>query len=227
MRMQPMLMSAVMQDREEAGYLLSKKLASFKNTNAIVVGIPHGGVCVASAIADSLSLPLEVMPCRKIKDPGDGSKNIGSVSQDDVFIHDCARTIPQDYISHQIILLRNAISHENRKYYGDDQPASLRYRTVILVDDLLASSDTMMACLRGIKKHIPLKIIVAVPVVSAEAARIVGAEADDMQFLKMEASLASPDEYFADFPKVDDQKVKELLEASRKSVEDISIVQPD
>lgn len=220
-----MIISAVWQDRQHAGYLLSKQLALFKHTNAIVVGIPHGGVCVASAIADRLSLPLEVMPCRTIEDPRDGSKNIGSVSQDDVFLHDCAHTIPQDYISHQILMLRDAISQQNKNYYGDRQRASLRGRAVIVVDDLLASSDTMMACLRGIKKQEPLKIVVAVPVISTEAARIVGAEADDVQFVRMEACVASPHEYFADFRKIDDQKVKEILDASIKSVKDISVTQ--
>lgn len=211
-------MNALLQDREEAGYQLSKTLAAYKNSDAAVVGIPHGGVCVASVIAEALSLPLEIMPCRKIKHPADGGKNIGSVSEDEVFIHDCSHTIPQDYIYHQIVLLQNAISHEVKKYYGSARHQSFRYRTVILVDDILSAADTMMACLRSIRKQRPLKVVVAVPVVAAEAARIVSAEADDIKFIKMEASLDSPHVYFADFPKVDENRVKELFESSRKTV---------
>jgi orotate phosphoribosyltransferase-like protein len=71
-----------LQNRTEAGVLLSRKLAAYKNSDAVVVGIPHGGVCVASAIADILSLSLEVMPCRKIKNSARtlGGKTHGRIS---------------------------------------------------------------------------------------------------------------------------------------------------
>lgn len=215
--MQPTVMNEILRDREQAGYQLASALAEFRNSNAVVVGIPHGGVSVASAIAESLALPLEVMSCRKIKHPADEKRTIGSVCEDEVFIHDCSHTIPQDYIYHQIALLRNAIAHEIKKYYGSTQRQTFRYRPVILVDDVLSRSDSMMACLQSIRKQNPLKIIVAIPIVAAEAARIVGAEADDMKFLRMEPSVETPATYFDDFPKVDDKRVNELLR-SRKMV---------
>jgi putative phosphoribosyl transferase len=206
-----------LQNRNEAGVLLSKKLAAYKNSDAVVAGIPHGGVCVASVIADKLSLRLEVMPCRQVRNPGDSKNSIGSVSADDVFMHDCPYTIPQDYISHQIVLLRNAIAFENKGYYGDSRPASLRHKIVILVDDVLQSSDNVMACLRGIKKQDPLKVIVAAPFVSVEAARILSAEADDVVFLDMKNSIGSASNHFIDFQKIDEIKVKEVLRASREN----------
>jgi predicted phosphoribosyltransferase len=209
-------MKTLFQNREETGYLLSKALAEYKNSNAVVVGIPHGGVCVASVIADILSLPLEIMPCRKIKDPADSERTIGSVSVNDVFIHDNGHAIPQDYISHQIVILRNSISNELKRYYGSATRQSFQYLTVIVVDDILSSSDTVMACLRSIKKQSPLKIVVAVPIVAAEAARIVSAEADDFKFIKMEPTLHSPNKYFSEFSKIDETKVKTLFETSRK-----------
>ena len=66
-----------MRDREHAGQLLSKKLSEYKRSNSVVIGIPHGGACVAYAIAECLELPLELMPCRKMKHPADHTKNIG------------------------------------------------------------------------------------------------------------------------------------------------------
>jgi putative phosphoribosyl transferase len=204
-----------LQDRKEAGVLLSKKLAAYKNSDAVVVGIPYGGVCVASVIAEMLSLRLEVIPCRQIKNPTAGKNDIGSVSASDVSMHDCPYTIPQDYIYHQIVLLRNAIAFENKGYYGNAEPVSLRHKTVILVDDVLKSSDTMMACLSGIKKQDPLKVIVAVPFVSAEAARTIGAEADDLVFLELKHSIESASGYFIDFPKIDKEEVKEMIRVSR------------
>jgi putative phosphoribosyl transferase len=92
---------------------------------------------------------------------------------------------------------------------------SLRHKTVILVDDVLKSSDTMMACLSGIKKQDPLKVIVAVPFVSAEAARTIGAEADDLVFLELKHSIESASDYFIDFPKIDKEEVKEMIRVSR------------
>ncbi|ELR68467.1 phosphoribosyltransferase [Fulvivirga imtechensis AK7] len=206
----------LIQDREHAGKFLSKRLIHFANaTNAVVVGIPHGGVCVASAIADALNLPLEVMPCRKIKHPVDKSRNIGSVSANEACVHDCPYDVPQDYIYHQMALIRHAIDHENRFYYQEIEPTMLTGKTVILVDDILQSSDTMMACLRSIKKENPLRVIVAVPIVGVEAGRRVKSEADDIVFLQMEHSIGSGKEYFFNFPRVDDIKVREILNKSR------------
>ncbi|HEY0653025.1 MAG TPA: phosphoribosyltransferase family protein [Chryseosolibacter sp.] len=216
--MRQVIMSALFQNREEAGYQLSQALSEYRNTNSTVVGVPHGGVSVASVIAEALSLPLEVMPCRKIKHPADPKKSIGSVSESEVYVHDCSHTIPQDYVYHQIVLLRNGMSAERKKYYGPEKPQSLRYRTVILVDDILSTSDTILACLRDIRKQNPLKVVVAVPIVGAEAARVVSTEADDLKFIKMEPALASPHEYFAAYPRVNDEEVKALLHSCRKNL---------
>jgi putative phosphoribosyl transferase len=204
------------QDREQAGLLLSKKLNAFKGSNAIVIGIPYGGVCVAAVIAEALSLPLEVIACRKIPHPADSKRNIGSVSAHEVLMHDCSHTIPQDYVYHQIALIRNAIQYEWNFYYGKDSPASLTNKTVILVDDILKSADSMLACLREIQKQEPLQVIVVVPVVSADAARIVRSEADDIVFLRLEPVIYSANDHFEDYPDIDKTRVKELLNAARK-----------
>ncbi len=216
--MQPVVSNTLLQDRQEAGHLLSKALTAFKNSNAVVVGIPHGGVCVASVIATQLSLPLEAMPCRKIKHPAKNNQYIGSVSEDEVYIHDCSRTIPQDYIHHQIVLARNIIIHETEMFNGGRQRADVRSRPVILVDDVLIFSDTMMACLRSLRKQNPLKIVVAVAVASAEAAHMVSLQADEVQYLRLEGSPSPAREYFVDFTRVDERKVRNLLEASRNAI---------
>src|SRR5690242_7709013 len=92
------------QDREQAGRLLARRLMDYANSKAIVVGASTGGVIVAAALADVLNLPLEVIPCRRIKDPVDNSKSIGSVSPDEIITNHCSYDIPQDYVSHQIAM---------------------------------------------------------------------------------------------------------------------------
>lgn len=199
-------MQAVIQtkfrDREHAGYLLANKLEAYRNTDAIVVGIPTGGVAVGAAIAETLFLPLAVLPCRKIPDPIDSTRTIGSISADEVFLGHCSHTIPQDYIYHQIALLRNALRHDKHRY-GDKVSTSFLCETVILVDDVLLSSEAILACLRTIRKQRQLKIVVAVPIVSVEAARIVSAETDDIVFLQIDTVDRSLHDYFSDVSEVD------------------------
>lgn len=206
------------QSREHAGLLLGKKLHAHKNTNAVVVGIPHGGVCVAAALASVLCLPLEVMPCRKIKHPGDRKKNIGSVSIDEVFIHDCPHGVPQNYIYHQILSLRNAIEEEDKYYHADRNRVSLSGKTIILVDDILKSNDTIISCLRSIKKQRPFKVIVAVPVASEDALKMLRLEADHVVCLRVDRFIASGEEYFSAFPKIDQGNVRNLLNTSRQRI---------
>lgn len=209
-------MKTLLESREEAGGILSKKLEGLRNTNAIVVGVSHGGVCVAAAIAENLALPLEVIACRKIRHPANSKKSIGSVGATDVFIHDCSASIPQDYVWHQIVLLRNVIQYEHRLYYENVTPVSLRYKTVVLADDMLKTGDAILAALMEIKKQQPLKVIVAIPVVSAEAARLVSGQVDGLIFLRIQSAIRSGKDIYAKYPKVDEWKVKELLTAARE-----------
>src|SRR5690349_8400541 len=92
----------VLENRVRAGLSLAKKLTTYEKTNSIVIGIPHGGMVVAAAIASDLHLPLEVLPCRRIKHPADSNKNVGAVCLTEVFMHDSYDCIPQDLIAHQI-----------------------------------------------------------------------------------------------------------------------------
>lgn len=203
-------------DRELAGRLLSKKLEDYADSNSVVFGIPRGGVCVAAEISQALALPLEAIFCRRINHPADHHRSIGSVSTKDVCIHNCSHTIPQDYIAHQIALLRNAVGYEREYFYGGRTPAAVHYKTVILATDVLATSDSILACIRELKRQEPLKLIVAVPVVSAEAARIIRSEADDIVYLRIEPFIRSAKDYYIHFPDITDEKVKELLESGKK-----------
>ena len=137
--------------------MLAKKLEAYRNSSAVVIGIPPGGVCVASAVAKHLSLPLEVMPAQRIKHPVDKNKSLGSVGLTEVYIFDDADNVPHDFIAHQIAILKNANSAENNFYYANNPNLSLKDKIVIITDDLLKSSEVMMACVREAKKYQPSK----------------------------------------------------------------------
>jgi putative phosphoribosyl transferase len=206
-------------DREEAGGLLSAKLQQYKGTDAVVMGIATGGVIVAARTAELLNLPLNVFPCRQIADPVDKNRSIGSVSLDEVVVQGNCHDIPQDYISHQIALLRASLHSEWQKYYSNNPQVPLRYKTVIVVDDIVRSGNSMVACLKSIMKQTPLKIIVAIPIVSAEAARKIGEIADEVIFVQMKHDVQSAKDFYVEYPAVDEHEVKALLQSFEKEIE--------
>jgi len=209
------IQDTLLQSREEAGLILGQKLQEYGKTSSVVIGIPHSGVCVAASVAKYLSLPLEVMPCQRIKHPADDRKNLGSVSLTEVFLYDNSDCVPQDFIAHQIATLKTINSEEQDFYHENNSRLPLRYKTVILVDDILKSSEVMLACIHEIKKQKPLKIIVAVPVVDAEAARIVSAEVEETVFIKIEQEVGHAKQYFIDYGRINKDQVKKLLVLSK------------
>ena len=199
------------ENRENAGQMLAQKFVRNHFNNGTIVAVSPGGMSVASVMAERLDLPLEMMACRTIKDPSDPAANIGAVSADEVYYHDCPYGTPQDYLYFQMVRLRNEIKYENEFYYGVDKQYDFAGRTVILVDDTLTSPDALIVCLNSIKKQRPAKVIVAVPIVQAEAARIVQAACDEFVFIKMKQRINSPLEFYAEFQPIDEWKTRDLL----------------
>lgn len=203
--------------REQAGHLLSEKLIAYKNTNAVVIAVSYGGAPVAFWLAKLLNLMFDVMPCRKLIHPGNSSKTIGAISVNDVYMHEDIENIPQDYVYHQIEILRNSLKQECIFFDRTKSHSSLRDKTVILVDDVLINSDVMVASLRGIRKQKPLKIIVAVPFAIAEATSNVAKETDDLIYLQKEHGVQCVRDLYMGFPDVSKEEVKDLLKESQVS----------
>ena len=214
--------TAIFQNRKHAAYLLGERLREYDNTDALVIAVPGGGIHIGSYLAQLLHLPLEVIPCKKIKHPADSSKSIGAVSTDAVVVSEDENSIPQDYIYHQIQLLRHVIQGQNKKYYSDCLQASLKNRTIILVDDMLKTGDTMLATLRSIRKQNPKKIIVAVPNVTPEATRAIADEIDEILYLTIEPNSQGVENLYSDLPDIPEEEVLAILQEARMggSVED-------
>lgn len=202
---------AMLQNRIHAAYLLSERLAAYRKTNAIVAAIPNGGVPVGFHLAQILELPLEIVQCMKISHPADRSRCIGSVSMNTACIQPGFRNVPQDYIHRKIMLYQN-IMNEKYKFYSDGGVSkSFSGKTVILVDDLLRSGETIQACISGIRSENPSRLIVAVPIAVTEAAAKVAPEADE--FISIFTADTSSDAFscYEDFPKVSDEEVRTLF----------------
>lgn len=209
--------AAIFQDRRHAAHLLGERLNDYRDTDTMILAVPGGGIHVGYYLANQLNLILEVMPCRKIKHPAD-SKTIGAVCTDSVVLREEDNNIPQDYIYHQIQLLRHVIQGQNSRYYKGRNRPSFTGKTVIVVDDLIMTGDTMLACLKTIKKQSPAKIVVAVPAVTPEATRAIAAEMDEIVYLTIEPTAQTIKNLYAEFPDVCDEEVISLLELSRSSV---------
>jgi putative phosphoribosyl transferase len=209
---------AIFQNRKHAAYLLGERLREYSHGDAIVVAVPGGGIEIGSYLSQLLHLPLEVLPCKKIKHPADGNKTIGAVSCGSVVIREEGNEIPQDYIYHQIQMLQHVIQGQKNKYNKGRLAPSYKDKSIILVDDLLLTGDTMMACLQSIKKHEPFKLIVAVPNVTPEATRAIAEEIDEIIYLTIEPNLQNGGNLYSEYPEVPDEEVLSLLQQARRNV---------
>jgi predicted phosphoribosyltransferase len=160
----------ILHDREHASRLLVEKLYSYKNSNAVIVAIPPGGIPVGNQLAFSLQLPLEVMIVKPIKHPAHCEQSIGAVTVSDVFLQEGASAIPQHYIYHQIQQLQHQIKIETGAQPGSTPKQNLKDRPVIICDTLICHVDSLSACLQSIRAQKPSRIIVATLLATSKTA---------------------------------------------------------
>lgn len=175
----------VLHDREHASRLLSEKLLSYKNSNAVIVALPQGGVAVGNRLALSLQLPLDVMFAAQIKHPAHSDRFIGAVTATDVFLHEEASAIPQHYIYNQIHQLQHRIKAETDAYHRRLQKQNLKDRTVILCDTLISQTDCVTACLQSVRAQQPSRIIVATLLATSKAAFLMTDQDVEFHYLTM------------------------------------------
>ncbi|MBI1767230.1 MAG: hypothetical protein HYR67_02510 [Bacteroidetes bacterium] len=196
-----------LEDRIHAARLLCENLAAYKNSNAVIVAVAHGGVPVGFHIADILHLPLEVIPCKKIVHPFLAHKTIGSVCLNGTAL-ERDYTIPQYYVNSQISMAKHSLQNQYKFYTNNRMPIRLKGRIVILVDDQLSTGDTILACLKSIQKEEPEKIIIAAPVTTLKARNRVIQEVEHLTYLLVIDHTDTAQEYFT---RVKDEEVKYLL----------------
>lgn len=198
-------------DRTHAAFLLAQELKKYQRANAIVLAIPRGGVPMGYTIAHQLELPLEVVLVKKIGHPSNPEYAIGSVSSTELILSD-TEGISDDYIKSEIKRLRKIMQEKYDHFMNGRTPTDLNGKIAILVDDGLATGNTMLACIDHIRKSRPLKVVVAVPVSSTSAHKKVQRNADELICLFTSADFYAVGQFYENFSAVSDETVTQLIE---------------
>lgn len=179
----------VFEDRKEAGRLLSEKLKKYKGSDSIVLGIPSGGIPVASEIASALNLPIDLIIVRKIQIPFNTEAGFGAMDPDGKFILNEGLLnqlrLTEDEIRLQIKKNLDVIEKRNKLFRGDRPYPELKGKTIIVVDDGLASGYTMLAAVNFIRKKVPREINVAVPTGSERTIDFIMPHTDELTCLNV------------------------------------------
>ena len=199
--------------RKEAGVLLAEKLGRHRNSNGIVVAVSKGAAEVGYYLASELRLPLEVVICKEITHPGDTKKTIGSISADVVLLNEGTYDIPQDYIYHQIVLGQSAMRHQQSFYNSNREALNLNGKTIILVIDVLRSSDSLKATLQTIWNRRPREIKIAVAVASPAALQDLSDQVNEIQVLAVDAN-AKLERLYEDYVPLNDEEIRNLISTS-------------
>ncbi|MGW9024162.1 phosphoribosyltransferase [Streptomyces sp. NPDC055722] len=210
-------------NHRQAGQELAERLLEWAGsgdlTHVIVLALPRGGVPIGAEIARALKAPLDVLVVRKIGVPGAPEIGIGAIVDDDPPLFDAVGLEAMQLDEHKLgseVAGERAELYRREGLYRAGRPAPhVTGRTVVLVDDGLATGITARAALRHLHREAPHRLILAVPVCSRYAARELQEEADDVICLHQPQHLGSVGEWYSDFEQVSDQEVLEALETLR------------
>ena len=205
-------------DRTEAGRLLGERLRVGRFVDAVVLGLPRGGVAVAAEVGRALDAQLDIVVARKLGVPWQPELAFGAVAPGVVVLqHDVLDAIglEQDEIDLAATRELARLGPLTERYRGEAPAVLLADRTVIIVDDGLATGATATAAARSVRQHGPRRVIVAVPVGAGPTVAALRAEVDDVVCLIVPDAFHAVGLYYDDFAPVRDEEVCELLAAGR------------
>lgn len=211
--------SVIFQDRADAGRRLAQELTPYADRkDVLVLGIPRGGVVVAFEVAKALHAPLDIFVSRKLGVPGHEELAFGAVSSGGVRILDReivdALAISEAQIDKCAQAAREELERRERLYRGGRPALAVAGRTVLLVDDGIATGSSMRAAIQALRQLKPARLVVAVPLAPRATCIRLKPEVDEVVCVATPKYFYAIGQFYGDFSQVDDEEVSELLAQS-------------
>ena len=209
-------------DRREAGRALAGLIRDKAYARPIVLALPRGGVPVAHEVATALGAPLDAFVVRKLGVPGHEEFAMGAIASGGVLVLDegilRALGIGSEQLRRVVDAELQTLRRHEAAFRGSPEPPEVAGKTVILVDDGLATGATMKAAVEAVRRHSPAAIVVAVPVASAQACDETRDEADEIECLATPEPFHAVGLWYDDFSPTSDEEVRDLLEARAETL---------
>lgn len=203
-------------NRKDAGERLIEALMEFKEApDCIAIGLPRGGVVIAKIVKDALKIPLDVIVPRKIGAPNNPEFAIGAIAGDELFLDpEIIETVkaPQSYIDSVVEEEKKEAERRLALYRKNRPPQDFSGKTILLIDDGIATGATIRASLLWLKKKGAKKIVIAVPVAPRHTIDLLKKEADQVICLSTPEPFMAVGQFYEDFPQTTDDEVIALLE---------------
>ena len=217
-------------DRHDAGRRLASELEPLTDQQPVIVALPRGGVPVAFEVARALGAPLDILAVRKLAAATNPELGVGAVAEDGTGVLDprSARMLgmTQSTLDTTIALESRELRRRVQRYRDGRAPIPVAGRTVIVIDDGLATGLTDLAAVRALRKRGASSIVVAIPVGSSESVSLLAQEADRVVCLEVPERLFGVGRWYRDFTPVSDEQVVALLaEASGGESAEVALAQ--
>jgi predicted phosphoribosyltransferase len=201
-------------NRIDAARKLLPYLGKYRKEKGVVLALPKGSVPMAYLIARHLGFPLDLMMTKKIGYPGSPEFAIGSVSLIGRIL-DPEKDIDPQYINEETTRIRKLLQEQSNRFIGNKKPVPLQGKTVILIDDGIATGYTMLEAIQLVRDQNPKKIVVAVPVASPEAVAFFKPRVDEIICLYQPKDFKAVGQFYEDFPQVTDEEVIHCMQDSQ------------
>jgi len=210
----------IFKNRVDAGQKLVEKLKQYKDQKeTLILALPRGGVVVAFEVAKALNLPLDLVVPRKIGAPFNEEYAIGAITETGEGIFDleaiASLKVTKDYLDKKVAEEKNEAERRLKAYRQDRPPLNLEYKTVIIVDDGIATGLTMRAAIKSVKEKKAKKIIVAVPTSAKDSLQTIKNETDEVICLDTPLFFGAVGAFYQEFGQTTDEEVIELMKKSK------------
>lgn len=203
-------------NRSDAGKELAERLRQYKNSNAIVLALPRGGVVVGYEVARLLDLPLDIVVARKIGHPQNPEYAICATDEKGTLLCDEreARLVDQDWLKEEVERQRKEAERRIQVYRDGKKPFPITNKIAIIIDDGIATGLTMRLAIKAVRKQKPDRIIIAVPVAPSDIVRELRREVDEIITLEPpEDFMGAVGAHYQEFEQIEDDTVVRLLQS--------------